>query len=209
MNLSLPSRKLLPEACRDDYRPFPNVAWRNAIQRFVEIPLLVRLLGLPAGRRVLEVGCGRGIALRALAKLCRPSYLVGLDIDDVLLAQAEKDLSRRHIQVELVQADARAVPFPDEPVDLVIDFGTCYHISYPERALREIARVLRVDGMFVCETPESQLMAHPMRRSFRHRLLWGETGAATGGATPSLILHRNSVLWSSWVKKETVLEENL
>lgn len=193
MMLSLSSRALQPAACRKGYRPFPNLAWRNAIQELVEVPLLVRLLDLPAGRRVLEVGCGRGIALRALAKLCRPAHLVGLDMDNALLAQAEGELSGRHIQVELVQADVRAVPFPDESVDIVIDFGTCYHITYPERALSEIARVLSVGGMFVCETPVSQLLAHPTRWSFRHRLPWG--------VTPALIPHRTSVLWSSWVKR--------
>ena len=159
----------------------------------LKFPSLVRLLDLPAGRRVLEVGCGRGIALRSLAKLCRPAHLAGLDMDSALLAQAEEELRSRHIQVELVQADVRAVPFPDESVDIVIDFGTCYHITHPESALSEIARVLCVGGMFVCETPVSQLLAHPTRWSFRHKLPWG--------ATPALIPHRTSVLWSSWVKR--------
>ena len=193
MTLSLSSRALRPVTCREGYRPFPNVDWRNAIQGLVEVPLMVRLLDLPAGRRVLEVGCGRGIALHALAKLCRPVHLAGLDIDSALLAQAEEELGRRQVQVDLFQADARAVPFPDESVDIVIDFGTCYHITHPEKALSEIARVLSVGGMFVCETPVSQLLSHPTRWSFKHRLPWA--------STPSLVPHRNSVLWSSWIKR--------
>ncbi len=190
---NLSSRALLPKECREGYRPFPNVPWRNAIQRNVEVPLLVRLLHLPPGRRILEVGCGRGVALRALSDSCRPSHIIGLDIDSALLAQAREDLRNSHIEAELIEADARAVPLPDESVDIVIDFGTCYHISRPERALSEIARVLSPGGMFVCETPVSQLLAHPTRWSFGRRLPWP--------AAPSLVPHRNSVLWSSWVKK--------
>lgn len=189
----LSSRALLPKECQEGYLPFPNVPWRNAIQRKVEVPLMVRLLDLPAGRRVLEVGCGRGIALRALADAIGPSHLIGLDIDNALLAQAKEDLSESHFEVELIEADTRAVPLPDESVDIVIDFGTCYHITYPERALSEIARVLTVGGTFVSETPVSQLLAHPTRWSFGRRLPWR--------AAPSLVPQRNSVLWSSWVKK--------
>ena len=193
MNLSRAGRAIQPETRHEGYRPFPNVPWRNAVQELIEVPLLVRLLSLPAGQRILEVGCGRGIALHALAKLCRPSYLVGLDIDNGLLAQAREGFDNSDIQVELVKGDARAVPLPDESVDIVIDFGTCYHITHPEMALGEIARVLSVGGMFVCETPVSQLLAHPARWSFRRRLPWH--------AAPLLIPQRNSVLWSSWVKK--------
>jgi len=193
LNISLEGRTILPKVRQEAYRPFPNVSWRNAVQGLVEVPLLVRLLGLPSGQRILEVGCGRGIALQALAKLCRPSYLVGLDIDNALLAQAREYLSKSHTQVELVNGDARAVPLPDESIDIVIDFGTCYHIAHPEKALSEIARVLTVGGRFVCETPVSQLLAHPTRWSFGRRLPWR--------AAPSLIPHRKSVLWSSWVKR--------
>lgn len=192
MVLSLSSQVIKPGANLDGYRPFPNVAWRNAMQELFEVPLLVRLLGLPPGQRVLEVGCGRGIALPILAQLCRPAHLAGLDIDGALLAEAAEGLSARHLQAELVQADVREIPFPDESFDVVIDFGTCYHITHPERALHEIARVLSVGGVFACETPVSQLLAHPMR-SFGRMLPWS--------ATPSFVPRRNAVLWSSWVKR--------
>jgi ubiquinone/menaquinone biosynthesis C-methylase UbiE len=162
------------------------------MQEFLEVPLLVRLLDLPPGQRILEVGCGRGIALPALANLCRPAHLTGLDIDGDLLNEAAAKLSAGHLQTELVQADVREMPFPDEFFDIVIDFGTCYHITHPERALKEIARVLSVGGAFVCETPVSQLLAHPVR-SFWHTIPLG--------VNPFLVPHRKAVLWSSWVRR--------
>jgi SAM-dependent methyltransferase len=182
-------------AFHDGYRPFPNKARRNATQEAIEIPVMVRALKLPKGKRILEVGCGRGVALAPLAKLCRPARLVGLDIDGELLAEAEERIKTRHVQAELYQHDVRLMPFADESFDLVIDFGTCYHITQPERALREIARVLCAGGMFVHETPVNQLLTHAVR-SFGRRLPWV--------AVPDLVPQRHAVLWASRLKQKSI-----
>jgi SAM-dependent methyltransferase len=168
------------------YRPFPTVGGRNERQGTIEIPLLVRALALRARGRILELGCGRGIALPVLHRLLRPARLVGLDIDRLALADAADRASAHGIPVELVHADARCLPFAHGSFDLVIDFGTCYHVSYPHLALREAARVLAPDGLFVEETRVSQLLSHPVR-SFGRTLPWGRVRA--------LRLVRSRVLW--------------
>ena len=99
----------------------------DARQEHLEVPIFVRVLGIHAGARVLEIGCGRGIALPAISRLCRPSRLVGVDIDDSLLDEAKGNTT--DIDVELVCADVRALPFPAEAFDVVIDFGTSYKPS--------------------------------------------------------------------------------
>lgn len=152
-----------------EYRPFPNETGRNTRQVTIEVPLMVRALGLPTGRRVLEVGCGRGVAIPVLARLLRPSRLAGLDLDPALLDEARAHADAEGIAVELVPGDVRCMPFPDGAFDLVVDFGTCYHIARAGEALAEIARVLAPGGLFVHETPLSQLFAHPFR-SFGRRM---------------------------------------
>jgi SAM-dependent methyltransferase len=175
---------------RHDYRAFDDVPARNGLQQLVEVPALVRALRLPVGGRVMEIGCGRGIALPVLHALLEPSLLLGLDLDRGLLAHA----ARRGGGASplLLCADARCIPLPDATVDLVIDFGTCYHIRDPVAALREVARVLRPGGVFVHETPVSQLLAHPVR-SFGRTLPWREV--------PALRRRRTAVLWSSREKR--------
>ena len=174
---------------RAPYEPFPNVESRNVLQECLEVPALVRSLRLPVGARVLEVGCGRGVALPPLAELCRPSRLVGLDVDETLLSAARERLAERGIHAELVCGDVRALPFEDRSFDVVVDFGTCYHVASPDRALSEIARVLDHGGRFVHETPLSQALAHPIRS--RGRLPWRRE--------PRLCRERSAVLWSSRV----------
>src|SRR5262245_13956449 len=160
-----------PRAGREEreYRPFPNESGRNTRQVMIEVPLMVRALGLPTGGRVLEVGCGRGVAIPVLARLLRPTRLAGLDIDSALLDEARAHADAEGIAVELVPGDVRCMPFPDGAFDLVVDFGTCYHIARAAEALAEIARVLAPGGLFVHETPLSQLFAHPFR-SFGRRM---------------------------------------
>lgn len=80
------------------------------------------------------------------------------------------------------------MPFPDGSFDVVIDFGTCFHVSRPEAALCEIARVLDARGRFVHETRLSQLLAHPCRSTGR-KLPWT--------AAPQLVRSRTALLWAT------------
>ena len=171
-----------------EYRPFPNESGRNTRQVAIEVPLMVRALGLPIGGRVLEVGCGRGVAMPVLARLLRPGRLVGLDLDPALLDEARAQVEAVGIAAELVPGDIRRLPFPDGAFDLVVDFGTCYHIARAAQALAEIARVLAPGGLFVHETPLSQLFAHPLR-SFGRRMPWRSIAAFER--------HRGALLWAA------------
>lgn len=146
-----------------EYQPFPNEEGRNNRQTQLEIPAMVRALGIPSGKRILEVGCGRGIALPVIDRLCGPRRLVGLDIDPELLAEAAANLREHGATAELCAGDVRRMPFGSESFDVIIDFGTLFHIARPQAASAEIARVLAPGGIFVHETVVSQLLSHPVR----------------------------------------------
>jgi SAM-dependent methyltransferase len=182
-----------PSAGRDsDYVPFGNMESRNGLQERLEIPLLVRALRLPRGGRVLEVGCGRGVALPVLAERLQPSSLVGVDVDGALVEIARRRIVRSGTRAEVRAADVRALPFESGSFDVVVDFGTCYHVgggpSGRLAALNEIARVLRVGGLFVHETRVAQHLAHPVR-SLGRRLPWA--------AVPQLARERDGLLWTA------------
>jgi ubiquinone/menaquinone biosynthesis C-methylase UbiE len=140
---------------------------------------------------VLEIGCGRGVALPELARRLGPDELVGVDVDAALLAEARDRVREARIAATLVEGDVRDLPFETGRFDLVVDFGTCYHaadsLAGRRAALREVARVLRKGGLFVHETRVAQRLAHPVRSRGRS-LRW--EGA------PTLVAHRSAVLWA-------------
>lgn len=192
---SLPSPRLDKPRVRSErheYRAFGNMESRNGLQEWVEIPLLLRALRLPRGGRVLEVGCGRGIALPVLSERLDPAELVGVDIEGSLIAAAQLRLDCTNVRAALHVADVRELPFDTGSFDLVIDFGTCYHVGGGRQgqlsALGEIARVLRVGGLFVHETHVAQYLAHPIR-SMGRRLPWT--------AVPNLAIERSALLWTA------------
>jgi len=190
----LPEVNKVSSSSTGEYQPFPNDEGRNSRQERIEIPALVRALALPSGSRVLEVGCGRGIALPVLAELCQPSRLVGLDVDPALLDEARHNLSEAGARCELVCADVRRMPFDDASFDVVIDFGTLYHIARPANGLSEIARVLCPGGVFVEETRLSQAIAHPVRSRGR-QVPWRSEGR--------LRRRRSAGLWASHLRVDS------
>ena len=183
----------VPSQQAGQYVAFGNVVARNDLQALFEVPLMARALRLPRGQRVLEVGCGRGIALPVLAERLS---LVGLDIDADLVAAAEQHMGRTDTRARIVEGDIRALPFDTGSFDLVVDFGTCYHVSGgalgARLALAEITRVLAPGGLFVHETPAAQHLAHPVR-SFGHTLPWE--------SVPGLVRERTAILWSARRKR--------
>jgi ubiquinone/menaquinone biosynthesis C-methylase UbiE len=113
---------------------------------------------------------------------------VGLDVDRGLLDQARRRLSGTRTRAELVLGDIRRLPFPDGDFDLIIDFGTCFHVARADEALREVSRALVAGGIFATETKLNQWFSHPLRSHGRF-LPWS---AASG-----LVHQRHAGLWQS------------
>jgi ubiquinone/menaquinone biosynthesis C-methylase UbiE len=105
---------------------------------------LHRLLAPSGEERALDVGTGAGEVAIALAPFIRE--VVGIDIVPELLAEGRK---RAPANVELLEADATALPFDRGSFDIVATARTLHHVPRPELVLAEMNRVLRVGGTMV------------------------------------------------------------
>ena len=116
---------------RKGYRAFPNIEARNFNQEMIEIPLMCLLLDLPLGVRVLEVGCGRGIALPPLTRKLAPRTLTAIDIDADLVEAAARHAGERGVAAAIERADVRSLPFTDGSFEVVIDSAPATTSSVP------------------------------------------------------------------------------
>ena len=101
--------------------------------------------------RVLEVGVGKGNESLVIA--AAGAAVVGLDYSRAALALLDRRSSGQGSTLELVEADARVLPFQDGAFDLVFSQGVLEHFRDPTSALREQRRVLRPGGVIVVEVP--------------------------------------------------------
>jgi fatty-acid O-methyltransferase len=100
-----------------------------------------------AGKRVLEVGCGRGGGASYLTRALRPESYVGLDLN-----KSGIEFCRRPHQLpglQFVHGHAEELPFPDESFDAVINVESSHCYPHFDRFLSEVARVLRPGGAFL------------------------------------------------------------
>jgi ubiquinone/menaquinone biosynthesis C-methylase UbiE len=103
-------------------------------------------LELPAGARVLEIGCGTGAVTRYLAGLPRVDEAVGADPSPVFVEKARELAETAGVAAQFAVADGRSLTFDDESFDVVVFHTSLSHIPEPELALAEARRALRPGG---------------------------------------------------------------
>ena len=101
-----------------------------------------------AGQHVLEIGCGTGNLLLAVARTRPVASAVGLDPDPAALAVARRKADRRGLAARWERGYADELPFPDSSIDRVLSAFMFHHLPTDQKqaALREVRRVLAPGG---------------------------------------------------------------
>lgn len=118
---------------------------------------------------VLDVGCGRGRALRLLDERFRPRRIVGLDPEPGVQARVARAAAQCRSTVEFHLANASDTQLPDRAFDLVFCNQTFHHIVDQERAILEFYRVLKPGGVLLfAESTRRYIHSWIIRLLFRH-----------------------------------------
>ena len=114
------------------------------------------LLAVQEGETILDVGCGTGGAVRALApQVGQRGQVIGIDASATMIAEAEKRSAGLTLPIEYRVADAHALPFADNSFDGCYADGVFEILPDPRRALAEMVRVLRPGGRLVIPAPDA------------------------------------------------------
>jgi len=89
----------------------------------------------------LDLGCGTGWTMDALSELGYNRNIIGMDISSGMLKSAKKK------GMTLLKGDAQNLPFNSASFDVVMAKGVLQHLPQFERAVSEIARVLKPGGI--------------------------------------------------------------
>lgn len=125
---------------------FDRIAHKyDSVSRFLSLGLIPRwqkelVRGVERKGRVLDLACGTGDVGALLLK--KAEEIVGLDYSLSMLRIAKK----KYPEIHFVRGDALNTPFPDETFDLILVSLALRHFENPEKALREIRRILRKGG---------------------------------------------------------------
>jgi SAM-dependent methyltransferase len=118
--------------------------WRWTVERCV-IPWA--LDGLDPGAGVLELGPGPGLTTDVLRE--RTARLTAVELDPRLASSLQERM--KNTNVEVVETDATAMPFPDGSFSAVLSFTMLHHVpsvTLQDQLLAEAWRVLRPGGVF-------------------------------------------------------------
>lgn len=101
--------------------------------------------------RVLDIGCGSGAAVRAIATYLTTGEVIGIDPTPKMIEIASKltvnESYSKHIK--FLVAGAEKIPVDNESCDLVIAVNSLHHWVNVNDGLKEVSRVLKPSGRFV------------------------------------------------------------
>ena len=106
-------------------------------------PQMADFAGVRAGQRVLDVGCGPGALTAELVARLGSAAVAAVDPSQSFVAAVQA----RHPGVEVLQAPAERLPFPDRSFDATLAQLVVHLMSDPIAGLAEMARVTRRDGV--------------------------------------------------------------
>jgi ubiquinone/menaquinone biosynthesis C-methylase UbiE len=110
----------------------------------------IELLRLRQGATVLDVGCGQGAVIPALAARVVPNgRVVGIDLSRDLVAEARRRFCGGGLPVEVRVGDAQALDFAAASFDAARADRVLLFVSDPRAAVLELARVTRPGGRVV------------------------------------------------------------
>lgn len=110
--------------------------------------------------RILEIGFGNGRLISQIMPNIEKGKVCGIDISDEMVSLASRQNNQwiEDGKLEIMKASVEDIPYPDDYFDKIFTANTIYFWPNPTDNLREVLRVLKSDGTFLCAIRTKQQM---------------------------------------------------
>lgn len=167
--VNLITKDTTKEQHKEIYKNYPTTTPKGGFEAFHASTVEPIFCEVPDGSKVLDVGCNSG-ELMLMLKEAKGCDVTGIDLSETALKIAkEKDL-------DVFYADAEDIPFRNKTFDVVIVREVLSHILDPQKALKEIRRVLKPGGFLLGSTPHANLERMVWEESRLHHRYYDEKG---------------------------------
>jgi ubiquinone/menaquinone biosynthesis C-methylase UbiE len=116
------------------------------------------------GETVLDVGCGRANDAMDLAR--RGGSCLGLEPSETMICHAKREIAKDGTGVALLRGIGEDMPLKSHSFDKVVCKGALDHFPTPERAVKEMARVVKPGGTVIITVANLDCLGFRLGRTF-------------------------------------------
>lgn len=133
-----------------------NNNWRNYYLRRGQSDV-ISLLKLKENMSILDIGCGTGWAIGQTARLIdNKGSFYGVDLSAKMIERAKENFKAKE-NFHFIKSNAESIPLDDNLFDAIICTNSFHHYLHPDKALKEMYRLLKTGGKVYILDPTADI----------------------------------------------------
>lgn len=149
----------MEKSLRNQYQNATNISARIKLHNEYAnnnqgwFPWIYEQCSIKNSMKILEIGCGDGsLWLNNFEKMPKSVHIILSDISEGMLRDARRAIGAADFRFKYNVFDCHHIPYETESFDLVIANHVLFYCDDLVQVCKEISRVLKVDGTFLCST---------------------------------------------------------
>lgn len=143
----------------NDFYDWQDREWEHSEVNRIDnaiLPTLKKYKDLDKINQVMDVGCGGGVLVTALAKRFPKATITGIDNSDIALEKAKAFSKEKNaLNTEYFSHDVASLPANwENKFDFIILFDVLHDLPNPTASISEVKRALKDDGVIMCIDPK-------------------------------------------------------